>query len=47
MVGGGWDVARVSNGSGFWLRAIVSPVHSSQFRTIARNEIPIRNPNSA
>ena len=28
---------RVSNASGFYLRAITSPVNSSQFRTIAHN----------
>jgi len=28
---------RVSNASGFYLRAIASPKNSTQFRTIARN----------
>ena len=36
---------RVSNASRFYLRAIGSPVNSSQFCAIARNGIPIGNPN--
>ena len=36
---------RVSIASGFCLRAIMDTVISAQFRTVARNIIPIGNPN--
>ena len=36
------DKTRVSNASGFYLRASASPVNSSQFRAILRNSAQLR-----
>ena len=36
--------SRVSNASGFYLRTMVGPVISAQFRTIPRNRFPIGHP---